>query len=90
LEEYLRQIFEAADRFVVIYASDFNKAINPVYQHEMRRSFTDFVNQNITGWKLQKIIKNRYPFEEFGEHGSLSDFLSIKINSGFFNLFLIA
>ena len=73
-ENYLLHLFAAADKFVIIYASDYNQAEEPVHQHENRRSFTDFVEKNIKGWKLKEVIKNKYPVSQYGSKGSLSDY----------------
>ncbi len=73
-ENYLRHLFAAADKYVIIYASDYNQNEEPVHQHENRRNFSDFVKNNISGWKLKEVIKNKYPVKEFKEKGSLSDF----------------
>jgi hypothetical protein len=73
-EQYLIHLFAAADKYVIIYASDYNQAEEPVHQHENRRTFTDFVKKNIAGWELKEIVKNKFPVKEHGEKGSLSDF----------------
>ncbi|MBP7808085.1 MAG: hypothetical protein KA163_02215 [Bacteroidia bacterium] len=73
-EAYLLHLFAAANKYVIIYASDYNQEVAPVFQHENRRSFSDFVNKNIKGWKLKEVIKNKYPVNEYGLQGSLSDF----------------
>ncbi len=73
-ETYLIHLFAASNKYVIIYASDYNQAEEPVYQHENRRSFTDFITKNIKAWKLKEILKNKYPVSEFKEKGSLSDF----------------
>jgi cyclopropane fatty-acyl-phospholipid synthase-like methyltransferase len=73
-ENYLLHLFAAADKYVIIYASDYNQAEEPVHQHENRRSFTDFVTKSIKGWKLKEVIKNKYPVSQYGTKGSLSDF----------------
>jgi hypothetical protein len=73
-EGYIRHLFAAADKFVIIYASDYNQSEEPVYQHENRRSFTDFVTKQIPGWKLKEVVKNKYPVSTHKEKGSLSDF----------------
>jgi len=73
-ENYLLHLFAAADKHVIIYASDYNQAEEPVHQHENRRSFTDFVTKNIKGWKLKELMKNKYPVKDSGPIGSLSDF----------------
>lgn len=73
-ETYLLHLFAASNKYVIIYASDYNQSEEPVHQHENRRSFTGFVTQNIKGWKLKEVIKNKYSPEQYKEKGSLSDF----------------
>ena len=73
-ESYLIHLFATADKYVIIYASDYNQAEEPIHQHENRRSFTDFVTKNISNWKLKEVVKNKYTIEEYGAKGSLSDF----------------
>lgn len=73
-ESYLRHLFAAADKYVIIYASDYNQKEEPVYRHENRRNFTKFVAENISGWKLKEVIKNKYPVDKYQERGSDSDF----------------
>lgn len=73
-EAYLTHLFASADKYVIIYASDYNQAEEPVHQHENRRSFTDFVSKSLKNWKLKEIIKNKYPTATHGVQGSLSDF----------------
>ncbi len=73
-ENHLVHLFAASSKYVIIYASDYNQKEEPVHQHENRRSFTDFVNKNISGWKLKEVIKNKFPVTEYKEKGSLSDF----------------
>jgi cyclopropane fatty-acyl-phospholipid synthase-like methyltransferase len=73
-ENYLLHLFAAADKYVLIYASDYNQAEEPVHQHENRRGFTDFVSKHIKGWKLKEIIRNKFPVDTHKEKGSLSDF----------------
>ena len=73
-ETYLLHLFSAADKFVIIYASDYNQKEEPIHQHENRRSFTDFISKNISQWKLLEVVKNKYPVSSHGSKGSLSDF----------------
>ncbi|MGE0566897.1 MAG: hypothetical protein AB7O73_03025 [Bacteroidia bacterium] len=73
-EKYLLDLFNAADKYVIIYASDYNQAEEPIHQHENRRKFTDFIKNNLKDWKLLEVIKNKYPVDTHGMKGSLSDF----------------
>lgn len=73
-ETYLQHLFAAADKYVIIYATDFDQNEEPIYQHENRRSFTGYIKENIKSWKLKEIIKNKFPYEKYGESGSKCDF----------------
>lgn len=73
-EAYIRHLFDSSERYVLIYASDYNQSEEPIHQHENRRSFTGFIEKNISGWKLKEIIKTKYPYSEFKERGTLSDY----------------
>jgi hypothetical protein len=73
-ETYLIHLFNSADKYVIIYASDYNQSEEPIHQHENRRTFTDFVSKNLKNWKLKERVKNKYPVESFGSKGSHSDF----------------
>lgn len=57
-EKYMRQLFGAASRFVIIYSSD--KEGVQTY-HEKDRNFTAWIKKNISNWELVKRIPNRYP-----------------------------
>lgn len=73
-ENYIQHVFESSNRYVIIYASDYNQVDEPIYRHENRRNFTSYVDKNIKDWKLKEIIKNKYPVDKYKERGSLSDF----------------
>ena len=69
---YMTQLFDAAERYVIIYASDYDAPRNA---HEKRRSFSHWVAANEPGWHLQKMIKNSYPYDSSNpEETSSSDF----------------
>jgi hypothetical protein len=80
-DRYLLHLFGAADRFVIIYSSDYDQKEEPIHQHENRRGFTRFVENNLPGWKLREVIRNRYPTESYGLKGSLSDFYIYEKNT---------
>ena len=64
-ELYMNHLFESAERYVIIYASNFNsKQTN----HIKHRQFSIWIDNNLSNWKLIDIIKNKYPNE------SLADF----------------
>jgi hypothetical protein len=75
-EDYMRRLFAAATRFVVIYAS--NTDTNPVPRppHLRHRCFTQWVELNLNDWELQGHIPNRYPpgCDDLHEQQSFADF----------------
>ncbi len=60
-QAYLRHLFGAAARYVVIYSS--NEDRPQTARHVRHRRFTETVEQQITGWRLMQTIPNRYPYQ---------------------------
>jgi cyclopropane fatty-acyl-phospholipid synthase-like methyltransferase len=72
-EKYLKNLFSSASKLVVIYGADLD--YKPKTKHEMYRKFTTYIEKNFTEWKLDKLIKNRYPAKDYKDQsGSLCDF----------------
>jgi len=69
---YMRHLFSAAKKYVIIYSSDSDKTTLTTAPHCKNRKFTKWVETNLTEWKLIKKIRNRYPNE------SASDFFIYK------------
>ena len=53
-EAYMQALFNAADRFVVIYARDRDES-PPLKRHVRWRAFTPWVEKNLTNWKRTSI-----------------------------------
>ena len=68
---YMERLFDAADKYVIIYSSDFDKEQE---YHERRRQFTRWIAANRPQWKLKKRIPNSFPYNVATGEGSLSDF----------------
>lgn len=70
-ELYMRHLFSAAKKYVIIYSPDTE---NPIFilPHCKSRQFSKWIEINLPEWKLIKKIKNRYPNE------SDSDFFIYK------------
>lgn len=70
---YMELLFQAAQRFVIIYSSNYNEiSCSP---HERERQFSDYVASKFKDWKLIEKINNRYPLSEYpAPMGSLADF----------------
>lgn len=72
-EAYLNHLFNSAGKMVVIYAADIS--LPQKTSHELYRKFSEDVERNFPDWKLDKIIKNKYPAKSYeDEHGSMADF----------------
>ena len=71
-DQYMRDLFGAASKAVVIYSSDDERPSEwPEVRH---RRFSDWVAQEAPDWRLADRIDQRYPYLA-GEHGtSWSDF----------------
>jgi hypothetical protein len=57
---YLTHLFAAAERYVIIYSSNRERAQT---YHERSREFTRWIAQNIRGWQLQAEVRNPYPWD---------------------------
>ncbi|MFW5973019.1 MAG: methyltransferase domain-containing protein [Bacteroidota bacterium] len=70
---YMQTLFDASDRFVVIYSSNTDDAglLDPHIRH---RRFTDWVEQCRPEWKLVDLIRNPHPVRMLGLRGSFADF----------------
>jgi ubiquinone/menaquinone biosynthesis C-methylase UbiE len=72
-EKYLEDLFSSALKLVVIYGADLDYKTET--EHELYRKFTLYIENKFPEWKLEKVIKNRYPHTDNKEQqGSLSDF----------------
>lgn len=71
-DNYMQKLFEAANKYVIIYASNKNEFH---CQHVKHRKFTDWIDNNIKKWKLLTFIPNLYPFDESdSDNTSFADF----------------
>ena len=73
-ESYVRELFKAARRYVIIYSS--NSDNNKGYKgtHVRHRKFTRWIQHNVTGWKMIDHIPNRYLYKGDYKMGSFADF----------------
>lgn len=70
---YLRLLFRSARRHVLIYSTDVD-GLRHSEPHVRDRKFSSWVASNEPDWRLQRTIRNPYPFTGVEEAGSLSDF----------------
>ena len=71
-ELYIRDLFSLGRRFVIIYASDKRPATTrkPV----TNRPFTGWIEQNISGWKLQEQVPNPHAWNGDPRTSTYSEF----------------
>lgn len=75
-DEYMNNLFKYASKYIIIYSSNRDS-----YHctHVLHRKFTDWIDNNIVGWKLFQHIKNIYPYDEENPNDtSFSDFYIYK------------
>jgi SAM-dependent methyltransferase len=78
-EHYMKALFNAARRYVIIYSSDSDD--NVAFQAHIRQwKFTKWVQENVPTWKLKERIPNRYPYGGDYKKGSFSDFYIYEKN----------
>lgn len=72
-EGYMRRLFAAARRCVVVYSSnrDDRAGDGPHVRH---RRFTDWVEANEPHWQLLRHVPNEYPYRGDWRTGSFADF----------------
>lgn len=61
-DSYMRTLFRSADKYCIIYSSDRDDIYDPC-QHVRRRKFTEWVSMHIDGWRLSRILRNKYPHD---------------------------
>ena len=73
-EEYMGMLFEASNRYVIIYSSnsDDNRGYEGTYIRH--RKFTRWVQEHLQNWKLVEHLPNRYPYRGDYRKGSFAEF----------------
>ena len=73
-DDYMRLLFDASEKWVIVYASNHDDTDRAEAAHVRHRQFTRWVEANRPGWKLKQTIPNRYPFTGDFRLGSFADF----------------
>jgi hypothetical protein len=58
-DEYMRQLFDSATRFVIIYSSNEDRVADSV--HVRHRRFTDWIESHRPDFRETGVVKNRFP-----------------------------
>ena len=78
-EDYMSKLFNHSSKYVIIYSSDTNKQLDVQAGHIRQRKFSDWVKANAKEFELVEKIKNKYPYANYGERGSIADFYIYKL-----------
>ncbi len=70
-EAYMRRLFAAATRYVIVYSSDHDEQNA---SHVRQRAFTPWVREHAPQWRLVRRLPNPHPFDPATGRGSISDF----------------
>jgi hypothetical protein len=73
-QRYLRTVFAAGRKLVVIYASNTDVQESPQPPHVRHREFTRWVAANQPQWRLIRQVDNRIPYDPRRGTGSQANF----------------
>jgi hypothetical protein len=71
-EGYMKQLFDAATRFVIVYSSNVDRSAESV--HVRHRRFTDWIERNRSDFRQAGFVKNPYPEDIRDPDTSFADF----------------
>jgi hypothetical protein len=74
-ESYVRRLFSASRKFVILYTSDTDENPKGQSPHIQHRNVTTWIARNIDGWQMIERIPNRFPYAGDSAVGSFADFL---------------
>lgn len=77
-EAYMRRLFAASRRYVVVYSSNTNENHGVEGDHVKHRRFTDWVAKNANEFRQIRHIPNRYPYTGDHRTGSFADFFMFE------------
>jgi SAM-dependent methyltransferase len=73
-ESYMRTLFAASNRIVVIYSCDAPEDSAVTSAHVRPRRFSAWITRNLPEWKLKAHVPNELPYQGDSDTGSWSDF----------------
>ncbi len=71
---YMAQLFDAADRFVVIFSNDEDQTRALEAPHYRNRRFTDWIAAERVDWALVERVPNRHRYDPGTGEGSPAEF----------------
>jgi hypothetical protein len=73
-QSYMKTLFSAAERFVIIYSSNTDDQSFTTAIHVRHRKFSDWVEVNCPDWNLIDFLPNKYPYNGDSNLTSFADF----------------
>ncbi len=71
-DNYMINLFSSSTKYVCIYSCNYDSDMDT---HVKCRKFSDWIEKNQTDWRLDKIVKNKYPYDKYDKSNtSWSDF----------------
>ena len=80
-DAYMRRLFGSANRYVIVYSSNYDERADTAVPHIRHRDFVKWVSRNCLDWALLSHIPNRYPYEGDHSAGTFADFYVFARNS---------
>jgi SAM-dependent methyltransferase len=71
---YMARLFDAGERFVIVYSSNTEDNSSVKHPHVRHRRFTEWVAEHRPGWRLDRHIPNAFPYQGDDRTGSFADF----------------
>jgi SAM-dependent methyltransferase len=71
---YMKTLFDASNRFVIIYSSDKDAHQSQWTPHVRHRKFSSWITENLTNWSLLTHVPNRHPGTGELKDSSFADF----------------
>lgn len=76
---YMKSLFGAAERYVVIYSSNTEDNSTISSRHIRNRQFTNWIAQEIPGWRLREEIPNPYSLQARRRAQSIANFFVYEL-----------
>jgi hypothetical protein len=73
-EQYMRTLFRASNRYVIVYSSDSDDDGRYQGTHIRHRKFTRWVSEHFPDWRLIEHLPNRFPYLGDYRTGSFAEF----------------
>lgn len=73
-ESYMKTLFDASEKYVIIYSSNYTQEPARYSPHVRHRAFSEWVDMHRKDWKLLMHEPNRFPYKGDTREGSFADF----------------